>query len=72
MGRVVKVVVTHPCGLDFLDQLAADSIWHVRTFKSPPREQTDPEAGIRFPVRFGLSGSASADWTRLEVFTDAR
>jgi TonB family protein len=67
LGRIVKVVVTHPCGLDFLDRLAVDSIWHVKTFESPPREQTDPGTGIHFPVRFGLSGSTNADWAKLEV-----
>ena len=59
-GRVVKVQVTRPCGLDFLDRLASDSIWQVKAFKDSPHDKTDPEAGIRFPVRFELSGSPNA------------
>ena len=69
-GRVVKVQVTRPSGLDFLDQLAADSIWQVKAFEDPPRQKTGPEGGIRFPVRFELSGWPSADWARTEVFLE--
>ena len=70
LGRVVKVQLTRPCGLDFLDQIAIDSVWQARTFKDPPGPPSGPEGGIRFPVRFELSGSPNTDWTKVEVFLD--
>jgi TonB family protein len=69
-GRVVKVQVTRPCGLDFLDQLASDSIWQAKAFKDPPRQQTYLGAGMRFPVRFVVSGSTNADWAKLDVHVE--
>ena len=70
LGRVVKVQLTRHCGLDFLDRLATDSIWQVKAFEDPPGQEAASEAGIHFPVRFELSGSASADWTKVEVFLE--